>query len=310
MVYILPGIEGRSPANESIARGLVLGGVLGEVKIFDWTTWTGTLGWYIHLADVERNKIQATRLARAIVRHRKRHPDGPVYLIAHSGGAEIALSATELLPRSLPVEGVVLLAGAVSPQRDLTDALQRTRRGIWNFHSPYDVAFLVLGTAIFGTSDRQHCSAAGAVGFELPGHATEETARLYARRLFQIRYDWSMARDGNPGTHSGWTHPRFVAKWLAPIIRDQVSRPARPVIPATRKRRFQPRTGARDSRTEFYRSDLTLLPCGDAARRIRRQRQWSRAARDARHGKTKPVSRQLHSAATLTHRTRTRSSGG
>ncbi len=220
-VYILPGIEGRSYANRNIARGLKRGGVMSGISIFDWTTRIGFMGWYTHLTDTRRNRIEATRLARIILRYQRTHSDRPVTIIAHSGGTGIAVMAVEMLAKDRPIDAVILLAAALSPQRDLTRALMRTRRGIWNFYSPRDVGFLILGTSLFGTIDRKYGAGAGAVGFEVPDGSSEATAALYAGKLVQVRYHESMADDGNPGTHTGWTSRRFVARWLAPIVLEQ-----------------------------------------------------------------------------------------
>ena len=219
MVYVLPGIEGKSRFNISVAKGLADGGVEAAIEIFDWTTWTGPFGWFVHLTDERRNRINAIKLARTVIRYRKQHPYRPVYLVAHSGGAGIALMAAELLPEHMRLEGIILLAAAVDPDRNLIYALSRTRRGIWNFYSKHDIGFLVLGTSLFGTIDRKFGASAGAVGFNVPEDLPREFAELYKKKLHQIEYDPVMAHDGNPGSHSGWTKPRFVSTWLAPIIR-------------------------------------------------------------------------------------------
>jgi pimeloyl-ACP methyl ester carboxylesterase len=228
IVYVLPGIEGKSHYNLNIAKGLLDGRVDGAVEVHDWTTGAGPLGWFIHLADKRRNRIEAIRLARRIVQYLRENRNRPVYIVAHSGGAGIALQAVEKLPIDSPVDAVVLLGAAVSPERNLSQALARTRRGIWNFHSRRDFIFLVLGTSLFGTIDRRHGPSAGAVGFTEPGDLSHEAAELYATKLHQIPYTPIMAADGNRGGHADWTHPKFVAKWIAPIIKGQ--RPPEPCL--------------------------------------------------------------------------------
>ncbi len=218
MVYVLPGIEGKSFHNVNIARGLVRGGVSGAVQIYDWTTSAGPLGWFVHLANERRNRIEGVRLARRIMHYQRNYPNRPVYLIAHSGGAGVALLATEKLPARYAVEAVILLAGAVSPDRDLSRALERSRRGIWNFHSDRDVAFLVVGTWLFGTVDRKHGPSAGAVGFKPPEHLSDEARELYDAKLHEVAYDKRMVKSGHQGGHAGWARPEFVARWVAPIV--------------------------------------------------------------------------------------------
>jgi len=254
LVLILPGIEGRSRFNVDIAGGLRLGGVEAAIAIHDWTTRAGSLGWYLHLADERRNRTEAIRLARRIVKYKKTFPDRPVFLIAHSGGAGIALMTLERLPHFAPAEAVVLLAGAVSPERNLNKALSRTRRGIWNFYSSRDVGFLVLGTSLFGTIDREHGPSAGAVGFETPKRLTERAAGRYQQKLHQIPYHAEMAKLGHLGGHGGWTSPKFVARWIAPILLDQPLPADSPVEPAV----GDPSDGT--DHAEAPRSG----PCGDA----------------------------------------------
>jgi len=221
MVYVLPGIEGESRFNINIAKGLIRGGVDGAVTVHDWTTRAGSLGWFLHLADERRNRSEAIRLARRIIKYQETFPNRPVYLVAHSGGAGIALMALERLPHFASVDAVVLLAAAVSPDHNLAKALAHTRRGIWNFYSNRDVGFLMLGTSLFGTIDRAHGPSAGAVGFSAPVDTSDEADRLYVEKLHQIPYVREMADDGNLGGHGGWTNPGFVARWVAPIILDR-----------------------------------------------------------------------------------------
>lgn len=226
LIYVLPGIEGPSRNNRNIVQGLKDGGVDANIEVFDWATPAGIFNWFAHLTDQRRNRRQAIRLARTILAYQKKYPDHPIFLVAHSGGAGIALSAVELLPETAAVEGVILLAAAVSPDHDLNQALARTRRGIWNFYSRRDVGFLVLGTSLLGTMDRKYTSAAGAVGFRRPADLDSQQVETYQRKLHDISYRKEMRRDRNYGTHNGWTHPRFVARWLAPIVLDQPMPPA------------------------------------------------------------------------------------
>ncbi|MEE9296633.1 MAG: alpha/beta hydrolase [Phycisphaerae bacterium] len=224
-MFVLPGIEGRSFANRNIVRGLTDGGVDSAIRIYDWTTGTGPFGWFVHLADIRRNRIQAIRLARMIIRYQKKHPHRPVFLIGHSGGAGIVLMTLDLLRKSQPVDGVILLGAAVWPHRNLVRSLKRTRRGIWNFYTPRDFGFLGLGTSLLGTIDRKFGPGAGAIGFRVPQGLSEEALDLYSGKLIQVRYDASMWAEGNPGTHAGWTNRRFVAKRLAPIVSGRAPSP-------------------------------------------------------------------------------------
>ena len=67
---MLPGIEGESFVNHSIARGLADGGVEAAIEVYDWTTGIIVRLFY-HLRGWRRNVAQAERLVRRIVEYRE-----------------------------------------------------------------------------------------------------------------------------------------------------------------------------------------------------------------------------------------------
>jgi pimeloyl-ACP methyl ester carboxylesterase len=218
LVVVLPGIEGRSKYNADILKGLNDGGVPCAIEIYDWGTIV-PLGALVNLAALDRNREQARQIAQRIVQYQQDYPDRPVHLVGHSGGGGVAVLALEALPPGHTVTSCLLLAAAISPDYDLTNALNHADEGVWNFYSDSDVGYLQVGTSLFGTIDRRHTRAAGAVGFK-PRHPTTWRSRdtgAYAK-LHSIAYKSSMADAGNRGGHAGWTHRRFVSIWLAPII--------------------------------------------------------------------------------------------
>ncbi len=224
LVIILPGIEGRSIWNANIGQGLAQGGVPSAMEIYDWTlAWSAT--WLVNLADESRNREHAAEIARRIVSYQKRYPGRPVHLVGHSGGGGVAVFALEALPMENAITSALLLAPALSPEYDLRKALRRTRHGIWNFYSSQDVGFLRVGTTLFGTIDREHGSAAGAVGFREPFGLSDEGLRLYRTRLHQVCYSERMARSGHSGGHTGWASREFVRTWLAPLVYSQMEAP-------------------------------------------------------------------------------------
>ena len=149
LVVVLPGIEGRSIYNVNIARGLADGHVKSAIEIFDWGLGTPG-GFLVNLTALERNRRQAEKLARRIVRYQEAFPGRPVHLIGHSGGAGIVVLALDALPEGRRVTAAYLLAAAVAPDHDLTVTLEHSELGIWNFYSPKDVGFLAVGTSVFG----------------------------------------------------------------------------------------------------------------------------------------------------------------
>jgi len=214
LVIVLTGIEGRSPLNEEICRGLEEGGVNMGIELRDWT---GTVPVLLNLQTTNRNRRKATEIADAIVRYKIAYPYRPVFLIGQSGGGAMAVWAAEALPPEQPIDGIILLAAALSPQYPLDGALQRVRRGIVSFYSPRDWMFLGVGTFIYGTMDRAHTSSAGRLGFEMPRR--QRRARLYEQKLFQIAWQEEMARVGYHGGHLGSGARDFVAKYVAPFVR-------------------------------------------------------------------------------------------
>ncbi len=211
---VLPGIEGTSCHNISIARGLIDAGYPAAIEVRDWTTGHWPL-WPYHLMALQRNKRQAQEIAAQIVEYQNRHPGRPVNLIGHSGGAAMAVLALEALPDDHPVTQVVLLAAALSPKYDLTTALTHTEKGIDNFHSWGDMGYLVVGTFALGTIDRKHTISAGASGFQIPDNLNELGRERYIHGLHQVSYRLSMLRSLNFGGHFSPANRKFVAEWVA-----------------------------------------------------------------------------------------------
>ena len=206
LVVILPGIEGCSSVNDSIARGLIEAGCPAAIRIEDWRRFRP---WNpLHLVMLRHNRWQAARIAGVIGEYCRRYPRRPVHLIGHSAGAGMALFVLEALPEDCEVESAVLLAAAVSRQYSLTAATARIRGFLWNFFSPLDLPTVGLGTAVFGTMDRRHAVSAGALGFVGCSHA----------RVRQVCFRPAMLRQWNFGGHFGWTNALFVRDRLAPLL--------------------------------------------------------------------------------------------
>ena len=214
---VLPGVEGTSFRNISVARGLIDAGYPGAIEVRDWTTGHWPMFVY-HLMALERNRHEAREIAAQIVAYQDQYPDRPVTLVGHSGGAAMAVLVLESLPEDRHVSQAILLAAAISPDHDLTQALARTDRGITNFYSWGDVPHLVVGTLALGTIDRKHTVSAGAGGFHLPPDLSENERQLYANQLHQVPYRLEMVRSFNGGGHTGPTNRKFVTDWVAPLL--------------------------------------------------------------------------------------------
>lgn len=226
VVFVLPGIEGQSILNRDIAVGLDDGGYPGAIEVYDWTI--GVPGIW-NLMDIWLHERQSKIVADKISAQLKAHPGAPVHLIGHSGGGGIAVMALERLPAGQQIDALVLLAPAVSPDRDLTRVLQHTRFGAVNLYSSGDVSLLTVGTSLVGSMDRSWGPSAGATGFRVPAGLAPADKALYEQRLKQVKWDEKLARLGADGTHFGWASRQFAAKYLAPLLKQnstkQVERP-------------------------------------------------------------------------------------
>jgi len=216
---VLPGVEGTSCRNISVARGLVDAGHAAAIEVRDWTTGYWAL-WPYHLMGYARNQQQARDIAGQIVEYQNRYPGRPVTLIGHSGGAAMAVLTLEALPPDRSVTQVVLLAAAISPDHNLSTALARTEKQIINFHSWGDAGYLIAGTLALGTIDRRHSISAGASGFHVPRDLSEADLVLYETRLRQVPYRLEMLRSFNMGGHFSPTNRKFVAEWVVPQLAE------------------------------------------------------------------------------------------
>ncbi|MFG0333090.1 MAG: alpha/beta hydrolase [Maioricimonas sp. JB049] len=215
-VIILPGIEGRSWCNRSIARGLVDAGLPYGMEIYDWTL--GPLAALYTLRASWRHRRESARIAEKLIDYRHQYPDRPMYLIGHSGGGGMSVLTLQQLPDDVRVEAAVLLAPAISPRFPLESALQHVERGIWNFSSYGDAFFVGLMTTVLGTMDAQHMPAAGFGGFRKRN--TEGGPGLY-----EVPFNWSMLRHWNLGGHFGCVNRRFVRTHVAPILAPEQGGP-------------------------------------------------------------------------------------
>jgi pimeloyl-ACP methyl ester carboxylesterase len=216
--FVLPGIEGAEVGHLGFMAGLKSGGVGTEIELVDWTTQCPALMLY-HLRGLERNRMQARQIAQRIVDYQQHFPGYPVNLIGHSGGAGVALLTLEELPADHQVDSVILLSGAMSSVYDLRPVFPKIKRGIFNYSSPIGDS-LLLGalTRVFGTIDGHHCTSIGVNGFKFPANATPEERLQYFRKLFERRYELSMAFNGNLSDHFGPLNPLFARNELAPIL--------------------------------------------------------------------------------------------
>ena len=212
LVIVLPGVEGRGAFNEAICRGLDAGGVNWAIELYDWTS---PLGPLYNLRAEEANRRKAGDIARKIIEYRWNYPGRPVVVVGQSGGGAMAVWTAEALAPGGSVDGLILLAAALSPTYTLDFALANTSRGLINFYSPRDWVFLGVGTVVSGTMDGEHSSSAGQVGFDILFGDRRDPDDL---KVFQVAWEPKMAQAGHTGSHLTSGAEKFVATYVAPLV--------------------------------------------------------------------------------------------
>jgi len=210
-VLHLPGVSGTSQVDMSLCEGLSKAGFDGPLQIYDWTCHDPGIP---ALHNRARNEAQAAIVAKLLTRQYRAHPEQPIYLTCHSGGAGPATWALERLPDDVKVTCFVMLAPALSPQYDLSKALSHVSGRAYCFNSPLDDLVLGTGTMMFGTIDGVRCDAAGRVGFTRP--ATGDPVQ-YAKLVHET-YQKSWVHYGHIGGHIGCMGAPFVQAIVAPVM--------------------------------------------------------------------------------------------
>jgi len=210
----LPGIGGKRSIDRTLVKGLEEGGVDAEIEIYDWT---GEDPGLSSLYAAQRNREEAAKVAAIITKLYRDDPRRKIYLTGHSGGTGIAVWALERLPDDVQVESLLLLASALSPTYDLSDALRHVRGKAVALSSTYDPV-LGIGTRMFGTIDGVKTDAAGRVGFQRPPGADEAQ---YAK-LVEVPYDRAWIELSHIGDHIGMMMRPFAREILAPLVSETV----------------------------------------------------------------------------------------
>jgi hypothetical protein len=207
----LPGIGGKRSIDLAMTRGFEEGGFTGDIEIYDWTE--NDPGINALIADA-RNHKEARLIAEKITARFDKDPASPIYFSSHSGGGGVAVWALEDLPPQVKVNTVLMMAPALSPQYDLTKALQHVTGKVYVFSSTQDFLVLETGCKLMGTIDGVKTPAAGYCGFVRP-----ETGDVgqYAK-LVSMPYNpqWIMYDDY--GNHVGAMTRSFARSVLAPLV--------------------------------------------------------------------------------------------
>lgn len=217
LVLVVGGVGGLDFCSLGLRRAARLDRLPAAVEVVSWGHGFGR--WYRDLSDLAHLDAQAARIARRVAEFRDANPGEPVFLVGKSGGGGLAVRALERMDVDA-IERAILLAPALSPRYDLTRALRAVRREMVVFTSPLDLIILGAGTRVFGTIDRVRTAGAGLVGFEVPGDGEAgDRAEAYAK-LRQVRWRPSMVGSWHLGGHFGTDSPRFLRRYVLPMLLD------------------------------------------------------------------------------------------
>ena len=214
LVLVADGVGGLDLCGTALRHVMGAEGLPFVVKLVPWGHGFGR--WHADLTNAENRDLYARKIAEEVTAFHERHPGELVHLIGKSGGTGVVVKALELLQANA-VETVVLIAPALSPEYDLTQALTAVRKQMVVFWSPLDVIVLGAGTRLFGTIDRIHSVSAGLVGFRSPQPISPRQGEDYAR-LQQVRWRPAMALTGYLGGHVGPDLPAFLRKYVVPLL--------------------------------------------------------------------------------------------
>ena len=139
----------------------------------------------------------------------------------------MAVFVAETMPAGEPLDGVILLAPALGPEYDLTNALAGSGGRMLSCSASNDFLLRTL-TTVGQNFDGAKGKTAGQTGFKLPAGAGEKRSEAFTM-LRQLHWDLAMLRKGNWGGHFGWADPIWVRDALAPVIRDWAAGAALPV---------------------------------------------------------------------------------
>jgi pimeloyl-ACP methyl ester carboxylesterase len=188
--------------------------------------WSHGFGRYLRdHVDHPYHVAMGYRLAEIVSAYRRSFPDRAVYLIGHSAGSDVVLTAATVLPPG-SIERIVLLDPSVSADYDLRPALRTVRCSIDSFYSEREWLLLGLGTGIAGNADGGRGPPAGRVGF-CPVIACPGDAELYAK-LRQHPWNACVAWTGDHGGHYGSNRAAFLRAYVLPLLVRPPTAPPHP----------------------------------------------------------------------------------
>lgn len=199
-----------------VRKGLQNASGAEDFREFRWQTGLGVLA--DQTASVSYKRSKGILLAQQIAACKTTSPERPVILIGLSAGTAIVIYALEALPEKVHVDRVILLGSSMNARHNMADALTRIDNDLIVYTSEKD-EILTAFVPTLGSADRQYVGTdvAGLQGFHLPVHSDSATVQLYGK-IKTIPWSRHFEAVGDYGRHVDKTNPKFVEKYLAPLV--------------------------------------------------------------------------------------------
>jgi hypothetical protein len=213
VVFVADGAGNFQAASRTLRELIGREGLPIHIVTFEWSHGYGRiladqLGFRYALA-------QGKRLALEIEAYALARPHMPIYVVGHSAGSTVVLSALEHI-HPFVVERAFLLSPSVSAGYDIRPAVRSVSRGLHVYYSRHDYWYLGLATHVLGTADRRYFHpASGRVGFRVP---IEPGDFALQAKLFQRPWQPVDRQTGNLGGHYGNYAPSFLKRHLLPLL--------------------------------------------------------------------------------------------
>jgi pimeloyl-ACP methyl ester carboxylesterase len=214
VVFVVDGAGNFQATSDALRKAVEEAGLPLSIVTVEWSH--GYARVIADHTDWNHAQEEGCQLAGEIAAYRQAHPASAVYLLAHSAGSSVALTAASLLPPD-SLDRIILLAPSVSTAFELRPALRSAREGMDVFYSRRDLFSLGVGVALIGTADGcRDRKAAGRCGFQSQPQSPEDEI-LYAR-LRQHPWERWQLWTGNHGCHSGTKQPKFLHAYVLPLL--------------------------------------------------------------------------------------------
>jgi pimeloyl-ACP methyl ester carboxylesterase len=207
LIVLYPGVYNTHDEMLSLYAALRAAGIDKAIEV---QTWGPPFDVLRNVTAYDEHHDWAKHEATRLLGYINDHPDRPVDLIGFSGGAAIAIWATEALPPDTKLDRIILLNAGISPDYDLTPALDRTNRGVVHYYSTVDTQTMFV-VSLLGLMDGVYAVPAGNVGFSQS-----------ADNLIQFPYTPQMVIYGNFGNHADiLTSPLWFSACIVPFVLDE-----------------------------------------------------------------------------------------